>query len=277
MKMKPMKMHVLDNGRMWIDTVDLLGVYRRGNAENQHPAAIWEQIPIHTFLIDHPDGLVLFDTACDPNGMTENWSESQKKNAPYEAPAGSSLLERLEQLKVRPDDVKYVVVSHLHVDHAGGLKMFKKAKIFVSDLELTRAVRQYVLGENLGACVPSDIEAFIKAGLHWEPVDPNEKEIELLEGLTILSLGPGHSWGMLGLLVELPKTGNFLLASDALYTSKNAGPPVQLPGNIYDSIGYAATAQYITKYAARKHAKILYGHDMEQFKTLIKSTDGYYE
>ena len=54
-------------------------------------------------------------------------------------------------------------------------------------------------------------------------------------------------------------------------------PEIQVPGILYDSLGFRRSAQYLLDYAKRTGAKILYGHDMAQFETLIKSHQGYYD
>jgi len=275
--MKRLKLYVLDNGKMWQDDSLLVAGSRLGTADNKNPPVSWADIPIHTFLIDHPDGRILFDTSCHPKGMAERWPEFQRKQSPYEVSEDGLLLNRLAHLRVRPSDIKYIVASHLHVDHGGCLEFFTKSEIFVSDAEFTRTMRQYVLNEDLGVHMPLDIKAWISAGLSWRPVESTEKLIPLLDGVTILNLGPGHSWGMLGLLVELEKTGNVILSSDAIYTKDNVGPPIRLPGIMYDSLGYANTVKFLTDLAKKRTAQIWYGHDRVQFAGLIKSQVGFYE
>jgi hypothetical protein len=101
--MKKIKLYVLDNGKMWLDKSMLLAGYPMATVDCQSPVSEWVDIPVSTFLLDHPDGLVLFDTACDPKGMSENWPESTKKASPYTFQEGETLPERLAQLKVRPE------------------------------------------------------------------------------------------------------------------------------------------------------------------------------
>ena len=84
---------------------------------------------------------------------------------------------------------------------------------------------------------------------------PHEDELELAKGVKILNFGPGHAWGLLGLHVELPGEGGIILASDAVYTSESLGPPVKMPGIIYDSIGYLNAVEKIRKYAERTTPK----------------------
>ena len=77
--------------------------------------------------------------------------------------------------------------------------------------------------------------------------------------------------------VELEHTGPLLVVADAIYFEENVKPEIQVPGILYDSLGFRRSAQYLLDYAKRTGAKILYGHDMAQFETLIKSHQGYYD
>lgn len=271
-----MKMYVLSSGRLWLEKSGLIAE-EPGTAADNNQSGERVYIPVPVFLFDHPEGLVLFDTACDPEGMTKNWPEMNKQVSPLIAEEGEHLPARLKQLGLSPEDIKYVVMSHLHTDHAGCLKMFKNAEIFVNELEFTETLKQYAIREYKPAYIASDIKGWLESELNWHLIDPDEKEHRLLPGLTIVNFGPGHTYGMMGLLAELPKSGNFLIVSDALYTKENMGPPVKLAGLVYDSVGYIRTAELIKEYAEKHHATILFGHDAEQFEGLVKSTEGYYE
>jgi N-acyl homoserine lactone hydrolase len=99
-------------------------------------------IPIPSFLIEHPKGLVLFDTGCapevavDPEGY---WGLATKflRNIRYTADQVVDRQVRLHGYK--PEDVKYVIPSHLHLDHSGGLKLFPQAEFVVMKGELPYA------------------------------------------------------------------------------------------------------------------------------------------
>ena len=262
-----MRMFVLDNG---IISMPEVNIYTGGSNDK------WIDIPIHTFLIDHPEGWVLFDAACDPDGMTKNWPK-EFTACPYVVPEGGYLPQRLAQLGVEPQEIRHVVVSHLHIDHAGCLKDFTNAVVHVNNEEFKRTLRQYVIGEGLGAHMKSDIESWLLAELNWHPISCEETEIELFDGLKIINFGPGHSWGMLGLLIELKKDGNYLLVSDAIYSQRHIDPPGIKPGIVEDEEGYRNTVDFILRYAKAKNARVLYGHDLEQFKGLVTSTQGFYE
>jgi glyoxylase-like metal-dependent hydrolase (beta-lactamase superfamily II) len=55
------------------------------------------------------------------------------------------------------------------------------------------------------------------------------------------------------------------------------GPPVKLPGMIQDKEAYLETIAYIVELAKKENAEIWFGHDLEQYQTLVKANKGYYE
>lgn len=225
-------------------------------------------IPIMTFLIEHPDGLVLYDTG---------WSKLERSPRSWPISDNEMVLSRLDQIGVQPQDIRYVICSHLHVDHAGGLENFTESEILVSDAELTNVAKLYFLNQLTHPFIKADVDAWIRAGLRWRLVANDEDIVEFLDGIHLLSFGSGHSFGMLGLLLELPKTGNVILTSDAIYCKENLGPPMRLPGVIRDPEGYKKTADRILQIAEEHNAELWFGHDMAQFDQLVKSDEGYYD
>ena len=74
---------------------------------------------INVFFIDTGKDKILFDAGTDPN----------------------VLIERLYEINVKPEDINFICITHMHFDHIGGLvkdnkKVFTNAKIFVSEEEL---------------------------------------------------------------------------------------------------------------------------------------------
>lgn len=225
-------------------------------------------IPAMVCLIEHPDGLILYDTG---------WSRPENNPRPWAIGEDELLLNSLARLGVRPADIKYVVCSHLHLDHAGNLDYFTDSEIIVSEPEFINVAKLYFMKKLGGHYVLKDADAWVRLGLHWKLIPEADQPVEFLEGIRLLSFGPGHSYGMLGLLLELPKTGNVILTSDAIYCSENVGPPVRLPGVIQDPAGYTATMNRLLALAKEYNAQLWFGHDMAQFKGLIKSDAGFYE
>lgn len=277
-KVRP-KLYVMDNGRMSMDKNWMIAMHNPATIQNPNAPTEFVKFPIYTVLIDHPEGKILFDTACHPNSMGPEgrWAEITQQTFPYEANEECYLPNRLEQLKVRPEDIKFVVASHLHLDHAGCLEMFTNATIIVHEDEFNGTLQSYARNQKAGAYVWADIDAWIKNNLQWQTIKRDEQNIKLAEGVTVLNFGSGHAWGMLGLHVQMPEKGGIILASDAIYTAESFGPPIKPPGIIYDSLGYANTVEKIRRLAKETNSEVWFGHDAQQFKNFRKSTEGYYE
>lgn len=275
--MKNMKMYALDCGNMWLDENVLVVGINNATSQHQKKTTNWVPIPVAVFVIDHPDlGLIVYDTGCDAIRFAE-LPKDLDTPSPYIFTEQQTLQYRFNELGFRFEEVKAVLMSHLHTDHAGNLYLFKNADIYVNDDEFTQAVKLYGLKERYGAYGFPDFDKFLNADLHWNLVDTAQKETKIADGVTLVQFGPGHTFGMQGMLVELPISGNFFMVADALYTRWNLGPPVRLPGIVWDSVGYVKTAKFIEKYAKEHNAQIVFGHNSEQFGSMIKSTDGYYD
>lgn len=225
-------------------------------------------IPTMMILIDHPDGKILYDTG---------WSQAERDNFPFTIKEEENVLNRLKALGVEPDDIKTVIISHLHVDHAGYLEFFPNAEVIVSEPEFNEVMKLYNAGELGTPYNKLDADEWMRIGMNWKLIGDEGSVVPVADGVSVLSLGIGHAFGMLALLVELEKEGNVLITSDAIYCQENVGPPVKLPGGILDADGYIKSFNRIMEVAEEYNAKLWFGHDMEQFATLKKSTEGFYE
>lgn len=272
-----MKLYVMNNGYNENDYGFLVAMPFPASSINRNPKAVWARAPVYTVLIEDSAGPVLFDTACHPDSMVDRWPEEQRLATPHYCTEEQRLPNTLKRLGYTPKDIKYVVLSHLHEDHAGCLEMFTDSTIIVHNDEFEQTLKKYALNRDMGAYIRKDIEAWLKAGLHWELIENDCNMVELLPGIKIINLGSGHVFGMLGLTVSLPNTGNIIIASDAINTKVNYGPPVRLPGITYDSLGYVKAVEKVRKLATENNAQIWFGHDAEQFDSLIKSDNGYYD
>jgi glyoxylase-like metal-dependent hydrolase (beta-lactamase superfamily II) len=95
-------------------------------------------VPVPFYVIDHPDGVALFDCGV-PEAMLDR-EDSYLKALQAEAfdvvlTPDETLGRHLERLEIDPARVRYAVVSHLHFDHAGGLKDLPNAKLVVQRRE----------------------------------------------------------------------------------------------------------------------------------------------
>jgi len=274
-----MKMHVLDLGTLTLDENLMVAGTNIASASIPNKPNARTRIPVSSYCIEHAEGNVLFDTGCNPNAMGPEgrWSEFLQDLCPHAGGEECELPNRLAQIGLRPDDIRFAVLSHLHNDHAGCVEFFKKSKIIVHACEFDAALRTFGLRDQHTPYVSNDIATWTKTNLDWHLVDTDEKILSLLPGIDILNLGPGHAKGMLGLKVESGELGSVILASDAIYGQQNFGPPAQLAGVAYDPINAARTVEWIRNLAIRTSSQVWFGHDPVQFASLRKSTEGHYE
>ena len=82
--------------------------------------------PVGVFLIRHPEGLFLFDTGqspcCNNAGYFPRVAIFGGLLAEFTIQHEDGILEQLHQRGIKATDLKGVILSHLHSDHAGGLE-----------------------------------------------------------------------------------------------------------------------------------------------------------
>jgi N-acyl homoserine lactone hydrolase len=129
--MAKMRMYILDHGVMENDKAWMVAMNKPATASNRNPGFDWISIPSLTFLIDHPAGRILYDTSCDPVGMKGQWSPFIQENFPWYCKEEELLPNRLKLIGLTPADIQHVIISHLHMDHAGNLKLFNGSSILI--------------------------------------------------------------------------------------------------------------------------------------------------
>ena len=253
-----MRLYVLCMGYMELDQAWLVLNYDTATINEPNKPAVWGRVPILSFLIMHKDANILFDTGCDPRGMTEHWPDYTRRHFPcYEIE--ERLENKLSALGLKIDDINYVVASHLHYDHAGNVNIFKKAKILVNSVEFSHALQATHIEQPYRTAYSKyDINV---EGIHWQPVT---EDFELVPGVEVINL-EGHSPGVLGLVIHLEKAGTVICPSDALYSPINYGPPPRLPGSLYDSLGFFRSVEKIRRLEKKYKAMILYSHNLKQY------------
>ncbi len=189
----------------------------------------WVPLPLQCFLIDHHDGLVLFDTGIDPAIMSDRGYIKQA--------IGRFLLPRIFRLQVTDadridhvlsgagiaaSDIRTVVISHLHFDHVGGISQFPQADLLVSDREWAilsepHPEREWILREHI------ELPAAKWQQLSFEPTDdPLFEGFDGIhdvagDGSMILLPTPGHTPGSMSMLLRQDGWDPILLVGDLTY------------------------------------------------------------
>ncbi len=268
--MAPTKLHVLDCGAMSCDLTWLLlkpGRTIRPRSEHSRPPE-WYPCTTHAVLVETPEGRLLWDTSCPRDWETRWIPTGLQEFFPYDQVQEEQYLDsRLGQLGVQPGDLDYVVLSHLHFDHAGNVRDFvdSGAKLVCNDKEKEFAFNY--AGEFNGAHLKADYE-----GIDFETVSG---DTEILPGVTLIE-APGHTKGTMAMKVDLPETGSMIFTSDAIYMGDSYGPPATPAAIVNDLTAWYQSVEKIRGIAEQSNATVVFGHDAEQMRSMRLAPDGAY-
>ena len=188
--------------------------------------------PINVYIIEHANGLVLFDTGQDRASVTD----------PKYFPGGpiGFIYDRLARFHIRPGEtltaqlsaggydahaVRIAILSHLHEDHIGGIRELPNAELVVSDAEWTAMLQPQ-----------PELRGFLRRhidvpGVNWRRItfrpttDPSlapfERAYDLMgDGTLVLLPTPGHTPGAMSLLVRRAQGAPLLLVGDLTYATE---------------------------------------------------------
>jgi N-acyl homoserine lactone hydrolase len=210
------------------------------------------------YLIKHAQGWFLWDTgipdavAAMPNGL----APADPKAVYWRRP--KTLAAQLDQLGVKPADVKAMAVSHTHPDHIGNVELFPTAMLYVQKAEYEWP------GPNK--------EPRFKPG---HPVTELEGDRDLFgDGSVTIVSTPGHTPGHQSLLVKLPKTGAVVLSGDAAHFKDNWDNR-RVPSINFNKEQTLASMQKLSEILTREHAQLWINHDKAQRDSLRMSPEFY--
>jgi N-acyl homoserine lactone hydrolase len=223
-----LRVHGLQTGWITIKT----NHYRlRGPESLRFPSIVadttWtEPKPMLSWVIEHPEGLLVIDSgeraaardlrtyvACADPGNRFIITRNFKVNVEPESELGPQLV----TLGLNPNDVRWVVQTHLHFDHADGFDFFPNAEVLVSRTELEGQRRQPVGA--VSCLYPKDFNptALDYKGQSYETFE-NHSSLTKAEDVMIVPTY-GHSYGHQSILLR-DNDKTFFFAGDVVFDER---------------------------------------------------------
>ena len=230
-------------------------------------------VPTPIFLIDHPEGKVVFETGVHRDVVTDpvgHWGEHVLHGNNYvrgrdwapQLTADNLVENQLAALGIQTDDIRYVVQSVLIPDHAGGVRAFPKSTVVVQYRELQDAwnpptFMPYHYDQNELA----EIRDYKFRRLYDEDYDLfGDGSVEIL-------FSPAHSRGEQALVVRLPNTGTVIMPAGVIPQKANWDHGVTTGTPCVDPALCEASMRRLMRIAALEDGMVMFLHDAEQWKT----------
>ena len=266
---KAMKLYVFTSGALHLDKSII-----------QNGASGKVEIPVGFFLIQHPKGYVLFDTGNNDRIITQPdyWGPFVAALDPGRSP-DIAIDAQLAKIGVKPSDIKYVVLGHFHVDHAGNVGKFMDSTFVYQRDEIKNAfwpapgyATFFISGDfemlrnSVGGSMPSKAKVIELDG-----------DLDLFgDNSVYVHRTVSHTPGSQMVVVRLPKTGTVVLTSDAVYLKENLDKNI-LPsvGSVYDPPGMLDAYAWVKRLQDSEKADVIYAHDPDVFKAHKHSPEFY--
>ncbi len=239
------------------------------------------RIPIVAFLIEHPGaGPILIDTGYHRVVADGSARERNRNLGPIGRLLGAgnihmrpeqTVAAQLQARGIEPHDIRLILMTHLHFDHASALADFPAATVLASEREwrAARARSSALFGYPSAQLDPRPVYRTVDFhGPLAHPHGPFERALDLFgDGSLTLLDTPGHSAGHLSIIARL-REREAMIAGDAIYTMATLREG-RRPWRSQNATAYAHSLRALQAYD-REHpdALIIPGHDMGHWQTL---------
>ena len=225
-------------------------------------------IPVSMWVIDHPKGLVVFDTGNNVaiSGGVENckkyWAAGNCDFLKPSQTRADVIDEQLKKLGYSADKVKVVITSHTHLDHVGNIAMFPNAIHVLQKKELYQGwwPEKFQGRNSPGTFVMDDLAKARE--FNYLELD-GDYDLFGDGSIQILST-PGHTLGHQSVKARLASGGSIIMSQDAIWMQENVdGYPAGLNYSVLD---YTKSLNRLKFMRDLEGAQLFYAHDQDQFK-----------
>ena len=282
-----MKLYVLNGGQLYAEKGFFLHF---GTDVDTGKDYVPETIIMQStqYYIDHPKAKIIFELGYQDEDFQKVIGFPHRKGPGgryHNQRADENPMAQLGKIVVKPEDIDFVVISHLMSEHAGWLSSFAgtKAQVIVQETEYEYASR---IGTPPKPGEPA-LEQFHSWMYARERFEVPGLDYKLISGdydlagddISILSL-PGHTPGYQGMKLRLPKTGTVILSGCEIrqmyYSVPLRGYAPGIPHAFtWFAGGELESLKRVRDLVEKEEGQIFCGHDAEQFKTVKHAPDFY--
>jgi len=232
------------------------------------------RLPIGCWLIEHPEGLIVIDTgesshANDP-GYQPWWHPVMQRGGRSWVKPEEEVGPRLRALGFDPLDVRWVIMTHMHGDHAGGIGHFPNSEVLLSKPEADAALaRTGPLFGYLNMHYPKWLKPKI-VSFNDGPWESFERCSALTkDGRVRIVPTPGHTLGHMAVIAETD-SHCVLIAGDAAYDEQT------LLGGSVDGVAQSASlhrdsTRQLRELCRRRPTVTQFAHDPESARRLASA------
>jgi 4-pyridoxolactonase len=276
--MKKTRLCLLDSGTLALEGYKLF--WGRGSSELIRFAC-------YSVLIDHKDGLFLFDSGYEGEFMDRWTPQDHAVHSPDQ-----TIPAQFAKLGIGMSEVRCVLNSHLHIDHVGGHKFFPDATIVVHEREYKAAkdpmpfeYQSYSdlsfdpelhrlnfegARDILGRAGTDEARPASERSPNYEFAD---KDIQIAEGIWLYET-PGHSLGHMSLVVEGLERAPMMFPADACHLPRHLEEMI-VPGFHLDPVAAYRSIEKVKAVSVKHGAEIFFGHPSGDSLCYRKAPDWY--
>jgi N-acyl homoserine lactone hydrolase len=268
-----MRIHAIETGRVRIKQAQTEGrghgTWRQLQPILSSEWADWS--PVYAWAIEHPEGVIVVDTGAAAHLKSlPRWHPYFQFAVRFDIEPEQEAGPQLRGLGIGARDVKTVVLTHLHIDHDGGLAHFPDSRILASAGEIARA--SGIGGAVLGYLPKRWPKWFAPEPLAWQPTayGPFASSARISAAGDVIAVPtPGHTPNHLSVVVR-DGDHEIMLAGDASYLEST-----MLSGTVDgvspDETVAAATLARIREFCSRRPTAYLPAHDPHAAQRLRQS------
>lgn len=223
-------------------------------------------IPVSMWIIEHPKGLVVFDTgnnvAISDGNCKSYWAAGNCDFLKPSQTRADVIDMQLKKLGYSTDQVKVVVTSHSHLDHVGNIAMFPKAIHVMQKAELYQGwwPEKFQGRAPNGTFVLNDLAS----ARDYNFMELNGDYDLFGDGSVQILSTPGHTLGHQSMKVKLGSGHTIVISQDAIWMQENLdGYPAGLNFSVQ---AYTNSVNRLKYMRDLEGADIFMAHDQDQYK-----------